>query len=194
MFSLMPLPTRQFFSVVALATVAGFTAPLLYCKRRRARNQAQITQSLPDMLDLMLVCSEAGLGLEMSIARVSEEIAPTWPLLAGHLDHIGRELRTGRSKLDALKGLADRTGTKETVSLVRLLVQSDALGTSVATTLRIYAEEMRAHRMLAAEEMAHKISAKLSLVLVGCFLPAVLIAVIAPVIFTIVHTWSGLHL
>jgi tight adherence protein C len=168
--------------------VIGFILPSLYIKSRRSANQKQVREGLPDMLDLMLVCSEAGLGLEMAIARVGEEITVTRPLLASLLQQIGIELRAGRSKIDALKGFADRAGTADVISLVRLLAQSDALGTSMAQTLRVFAEEMQSRRMLNAEEAAQKISAKLSMVLVGCFLPAIMIGVIAPVIFNIIHT------
>jgi len=189
-FPLLALEARPMPVVALVAAVAGFVLPSLYVKARRSANQKQIREGLPDMLDLMMVCSEAGLGLEMAIARVGEEITVTQPLLANLLQQIGIELRAGRSKIDALKGFADRAGTADVISLVRLLVQSDALGTSMAQTLRVFAEEMQSHRMLKAEEVAQKISAKLSMVLVGCFMPAILIAVIAPIIFNIFHSFE----
>jgi tight adherence protein C len=194
LFPLLSLESQLMPVAALLAAVVGFVLPALYIKVRKSKNQKEVREGLPDVLDLMLVCSEAGLGLEMSIARVGEEIGVTRPLLASLLQQIGTELRAGRSKVDALKGFADRAGTPEAISLVRLLIQSDALGTSMAETLRVFAEEMQSHRMLKAEEVAQKISAKLSMVLVGCFMPAVLIAVIAPVIFNIVHSWKGLPL
>ncbi len=191
-FPLFALEARVLPVVALVAAVTGFILPSFYVKFRRSANQKQVRGGLPDMLDLMLVCSEAGLGLEMAIARVGEEIAVTQPLLANLLQQISIELRAGRSKIDALKGFADRAGTADVISLVRLLIQSDALGTSMAQTLRVFAEEMQSHRMLKAEEIAQKISAKLSIVLVGCFMPAILIAVIAPIIFNIVRSWKGL--
>jgi tight adherence protein C len=187
-FPLFALEARTLPVAALIAAVIGFILPSLYIKSRRSANQKQVREGLPDMLDLMLVCSEAGLGLEMAIARVGEEITVTRPLLASLLQQIGIELRAGRSKIDALKGFADRAGTADVISLVRLLAQSDALGTSMAQTLRVFAEEMQSRRMLNAEEAAQKISAKLSMVLVGCFLPAIMIGVIAPVIFNIIHT------
>ncbi len=191
-FPLFALEARVLPVVALVAAVTGFILPSFYVKFRRSANQKQVRGGLPDMLDLMLVCSEAGLGLEMAIARVGEEIAVTQPLVANLLQQISIELRAGRSKIDALKGFADRAGTADVISLVRLLIQSDALGTSMAQTLRVFAEEMQSHRMLKAEEIAQKISAKLSIVLVGCFMPAILIAVIAPIIFNIVRSWKGL--
>ncbi len=191
-FPLFAVEARLMSVMALIAAVIGFILPSFYVKARRSANQKQVRVGLPDMLDLMMVCSEAGLGLEMAIARVGEEITVTQPLLANLLQQIGIELRAGRSKIDALKGFADRAGTADVISLVRLLVQSDALGTSMAQTLRVFAEEMQSHRMLKAEEMAQKISAKLSMVLVGCFMPAILIAIIAPIIFNIVRSWKGL--
>jgi tight adherence protein C len=174
-----------------VAGLIGFILPSAYIKIRRSKNQKKVQGGLPDALDLMLVCSDAGLGLEMSIARVGEEIVLTQPLMARLLQQISIELRAGRSKSDALKAFADRAGTPEVISLVRLLIQSDALGTSMATTLRVFAEEMQSRRMLKAEEVAQKISAKLSMVLVACFMPAILIAVIAPIISNVMHTFQG---
>jgi tight adherence protein C len=175
------------------AVLIGFLGPRVYLKIRVSRRQEEVRDGLPEMLDLLLVCSDAGLGLEMAIARVGEELTLTRPLLADHLKQIGRELLAGRSKLDALKAFASRTGVTETFALVRLLVQSDALGTSISATLRIFTEEMQSHRMLKAEEIAQKVSAKLSMVLVICFLPAVMIFVIAPVIVHILATWRGVQ-
>lgn len=192
LFPFLGLEARLLSFAAPVVAIVGFLLPTLYVRVRRSSNQKQVREGLPDVLDLMLVCSEAGLGLEMAIARVGEEIAATQRLLASHLRQIGIELRAGRSKVDALKGFADRTGTADAISLVRLLVQSDALGTSMATTLRVFAEEMQSHRMLKAEELAQKISSKLSMVLVGCFMPAIMIAIIAPIIFNILRTWKGL--
>jgi len=200
LFALTPVLLFPLFSAQArvmpvaalVAGLIGFILPSIYIKIRRSKNQKKVQGGLPDALDLMLVCSDAGLGLEMSIARVGEEIVLTQPLMARLLQQISIELRAGRSKSDALKAFADRAGTPEVISLVRLLIQSDALGTSMATTLRVFAEEMQSRRMLKAEEVAQKISAKLSMVLVGCFMPAILTAVIAPIISNVMHSFQGM--
>ena len=188
-----PLQPRLMPVAALFLAMIGFILPQVYLKIRRSNNQKKVQEGLPDVLDLLLVCSDAGLGLEMSIARVGEEMILTRPLMAKLLQQISIELRAGRSKADALKAFADRAGTPEVVSLVRLLVQSDALGTSMATTLRVFAEEMQSRRVLKAEEVAQKISAKLSMVLVGCFLPAIFTAILAPLIFNVVDTWKGLR-
>jgi tight adherence protein C len=159
----------------------------------RRRNQALVREGLPDVLDLLLVCSEAGLGLDTAIARVGAELLATRPLLARHLNQIGRELRAGRTRSDAMRGFADRTGIAETMSLVRLLIQSDTHGTSITTSLRVFSDEMRSHRMLRAEEAAQKISAKLSMVLIATFMPALFIWVVAPVAFRLLAAFTGVR-
>jgi tight adherence protein C len=181
------------FGGSAMAAMAGFLMPGYVLSSLRNRNHEQIRDGLPDVLDLLLVCSDAGLGLDMSIDRVGNELTLTQPLLSKHLKRIGSELRAGRSRADALRGFSDRTGTLETISLVRLLIQADIQGTSIAAALRIYADELRSHRILRAEERAHSMAAKLSIVLVGSFLPALFIAIGAPVVFRVFAALAGIH-
>jgi len=182
------------FTVTVFAAVLGFMAPVFWVRSRRSRRQRKIREGLPHVLDLLLVCTEAGLGLDMAIARVGDEFARTHPILSEQLGLISAELRAGRPRADAFRGFAERTGVQEVNSLVNLLIQSDLLGTSMASTLRVFATDMRDHQLLKAEELAQKVTAKLSLVLVGCFMPALIIAIIAPIIFNIVATWRGIPL
>jgi tight adherence protein C len=175
-----------------LSAAFGFMLPVFWVNRRRKSRQRRMREGLPDILDLLLVCTEAGLGLDMAIAKVGEEVVQSQPLLAENLQGITTEVRAGRSRPDAMRGFANRCGVAEATSLVNLLIQSDALGTSMATALRVFADDMRSHRLLKAEEMAQKVTVKLSLVLVGCFMPALVGAIVAPVIFNIVRTWKGL--
>jgi tight adherence protein C len=179
------------FLIGLLAAMVGFILPMRYVAGRRTRNQRIVREGLPDVLDLLLVCSEAGLGLDMAIVRVGDELAMTQPLLSKHLNQIGSELRAGRTRAAAMRGFADRTGTPETIAMVRLLIQSDTHGTSITASLRIFSEEMRSHRMLRAEEAAQKVSAKLSMVLIASFMPALFIAIGAPVVFKLLAGLSG---
>jgi tight adherence protein C len=194
---IIPLALPQQHSASALFTAAlvggliGFMVPVVWVSRRKKLRQREIQEGLPHILDLLLVCTEAGLGLDMAIAKVGEEFAFSQPVLAEQLGLISAELRAGRPRASAFRGFADRTGVPEVNSLVSLLVQSDLLGTSMAGTLRVFSADMRDHQLLKAEELAQKVSAKLSIVLVGCFMPALIIAIIAPVIFHIVVTWQG---
>ena len=192
----LPLLGGQFRDQVIPAAMflaaLGFMLPTIWVSQRRKRRQREMREGLPDVLDLMLVCTEAGLGLDMAIAKVGEEATESQPLLSHDLRLITTEIRAGRSRPDAMRAFADRTGISETNSLVNLLIQSDALGTSMAQTLRVYAQDMRTRRLLKAEELAQMVTVKLSIVLVACLVPALVIAVMAPVIFNIVRTWKGL--
>lgn len=179
-------------SAALIGGVTGFMAPMLWMARLKSRRTREIREGLPHIIDLLLICTEAGLGLDMAIAKVSEQFALSQPILAEQLELISTELRAGRPRVDAFRGFAHRTGVPEVVSLVNLLVQSDALGTSMAGTLRVVSQDMRDHQLLRAEAMAQKVSSKLSLVLVGCFMPALISSIIAPIIFHIVKTWHGI--
>jgi tight adherence protein C len=184
---------RTVLSAAVFGAVVGFMIPVIWMAHRKSRRTREIREGLPHIIDLLLVCSEAGLGLDMAIAKVSEQFATTQVLLCEHLDLISAELRAGRPRAEAFRGFAQRTGVPEVISLVNLLVQSDALGTSMAGTLRVVSKDMRDHQLLKAEAMAQKVSSKLSLVLVGCFMPALISSIIAPIIFHIVTTWHGIH-
>jgi tight adherence protein C len=178
--------------VSPFVAILGFLAPIYWVRSRRSSRQRQFREGLPDVLDLLLVCSEAGLGIDTALLKVSEEMADPHPLLAEELQLISSELRAGLVRAEAMRHFADRTGIDETISLVNLLVQSDALGTSMATTLRAFAQDMRAHRMLRAEDLGHRVGAKLTVVLVGCFLPAMFAALLAPAIYSAITKLHGL--
>jgi tight adherence protein C len=173
-----------------VAGAIGFAAPAWWVGHRRRVRQAAIQRGLPDILDLLLVCTEAGLGLDMAIAKVAEETALTQPLLSADLATIVTELRAGSPRADAMRAFAVRTGIRETTSLVNLLIQSDTLGTSMAATLRVFAADIRAHQVLRAEEQAQTITVKLSVVLVLCLMPALVISIAAPVGFHVVKVWK----
>jgi tight adherence protein C len=183
---------RTALMAVPIDAISGFLMPVFWVKSRRNKRQRQFREGLPDVLDLLLVCSEAGLGIDTALLKVSEEMADPHPLLAKELQLINSELRAGLVRAQAMRHFAERTGIDETISLVNLLVQSDALGTSMATTLRAFAQDMRAHRMLRAEDLGHRVGAKLTVVLVGCFLPAMFAAILAPAIYSAVTKLQGL--
>jgi tight adherence protein C len=187
---------RQSTLLILLAVLGliGYLAPPFLLSRQRSARHQQLRVSLPDILDLLVVCTEAGLGLDMAIARVAEEAALTHPLLARNLRAITRELQAGRGRADALRAFSHRTGIAEINSLVQLLIQSDALGTSMAQTLRTFAADMRAYRLTRVEELANKAVVKMAIVLVGLLMPALLVAILAPVVRNAVITFSGLNL
>jgi tight adherence protein C len=173
--------------VVGFVAVLGLLVPLMYVRSRRAKRQQAVREGLPDVLDLLLVSTEAGLGLDTAILRVGEETASIHPVLSKYLLQVSSEFRAGRPRAEAFRGFGDRCGIQETTTMVTLLVQSDALGTSMATTLRAFANDMRDHRLLKAEEIGQKISVKLSLLLVAFFLPALFAAIFAPLATKLFH-------
>ncbi len=166
----------------------GIILPPYWLYRRTKSRQLAVTEAFPDALDMLMVCVESGLGLDAAFSRVGTQIARSHPLLAYHFGWVSLELRAGKTRPDALRNLASRVGLAEIQSFATLLIQSDSLGTSVAQTLRVYADEMRAKRMLKAEEKAQMLPVLLSIPLVTCILPTIITVVLLPGIIRIAHT------
>lgn len=172
----------------SILAVLGLYLPNLWVSARAARRQRALINGFPDGLDLMLVCVEAGLGLEAAFARVGTEMTRSHPLLADVIATVVLELRAGRSREEALRRMADRAGVDEIRSFATLLIQSDKLGSSIAQTLRIYAAEMREKRRMRAEEKAHRLPVLLSVPLVACMLPTMIGVLMLPAIIRVVRT------
>jgi len=174
-----PSLTRLYFSVIVTASL-GLYLPVLLVRARAARRMEEILNGFPDALDLMLVCVEAGLGLEAAFARVGMEMTQSHPRLAEQLGAVVLEMRAGRNREDALRRMADRAGADEIRAFATLLIQSTKLGSSVAQTLRVYASEMRERRRMRAEEKAHRLPVLLSIPLVACMLPVMIGVLMLP--------------
>lgn len=155
------LDRLQLFTVLAGAVVAGRVIPSHWVDRKRAQRQRYIILGLPDALDLMVVCVEAGLGIQASLARISREMARTNPILSAEFELVTLEARAGKSTTEALRSMAVRSGVSEVSSLVAMLVQTERFGTSLADTLRIQADSLRVQRMQRAEEIAGKAPLKM---------------------------------
>jgi len=179
------MSVRKIMVATAGLALAGLYLPGILISSRVDKRQQAIAEAFPDALDMLVVCVEAGLGLDAAFTRVGAQIAPAHPILASELGMVSLELRAGKSRADALRNFSKRIDLREISSFVTLLLQSDALGTSIGQTLRIHAEEMRARRMLRAEEMAHKLPVKMTIPLVLCILPAMFAAVMLPGMLTI---------
>ena len=169
----------------AVACAVGYYLPYLYVRHRVSERQRKAREGFPDVLDMLLVCVEAGLGLSAAIERVGKEVGRSHPILAEQFGLVGLEMRAGTSRGDALRNLSRRLGVDEVNAFVTLLVQSEALGTSIADSLRVYAKEMRTARLLRAEEMANKLPVKITLPLAFCILPCLIIVIMTPVIIRI---------
>ena len=130
--------------VLALMGVVAYVLPARWQTRRTAQRRQAIVRGFPDALDMMVVCVEAGLGLDAALNRVAAQITPAHPVLGAELAMVALELRVGTGRDTALRNLGRRTGVPEVASFATLLVQSDALGTGIAQALRVQADEMRA--------------------------------------------------
>lgn len=171
----------------SVAALAGLYLPALFLQAKTDRRKEAIINGFPDSLDLMLVCVEAGLGLEAALDRVGREMTISHPLVAQMLTTATLQLRAGASRETALRKMAEAARVDEISSFATLLIQSDKLGTSIATTLRIYASEMRERRRMRAEERAHRIPVLISIPLVTCMLPVMIGVLMLPAVIRVVR-------
>ena len=178
---------RLYFTLM-IAAVIGLYFPSLFVTAKADRRQQALINAFPDALDLMLVCVEAGLGLEAAFSRVGQEMTSSHPLLAELFGTVVLELRAGRSREDALRRMADRAGADEIRAFSTLLIQSTLLGSSIAQTLRVYAAEMRERRRMRAEEKAHRLPVLLSIPLVACMLPVMIGVLMLPAVIRVMRT------
>ena len=176
------------YAAVVISALAGLYVPAVFLAAKADRRQREIINGCPDALDLMLVCVEAGLGMDSAFARVGMELTTSHPKLAEQFGAVVLELRAGRSHEDALRRMADRAGAEEIRAFATLLIQSSKLGSSISQTLRVYASEMREHRRMRAEEKAHRLPVLLSVPLVGCMLPVMIGVLMLPALIRVIRT------
>ncbi|MGD9904753.1 MAG: type II secretion system F family protein [Vicinamibacterales bacterium] len=163
-----------------LAALLAFYLPHLWLERQIERRRTEIRNGLPDAIDLLIVCIEAGSGIDQALMRVSEELHIAYPTLAAELEHITAEMRAGKPRIEAFKNFATRTGVDDVRSLVAMLVQTDRFGTSLGQALRTHADTSRTKRRQRAEERAAKLGIKLLFPLVFCLFPAFYLVVLGP--------------
>jgi tight adherence protein C len=163
-------PSTQYM-MIAGAGLAGLYLPNMVVNHKAETNRTEILNGFPDALDLMLVCVEAGLGIDACFARVGQEVVNLHPRLARLFAGVSLELRAGRARADALKNMAKKSGVPEIQSFATLIVQSEKLGASIGQALKVYAGEMRESRRMRAEEKAHRLPVLLSVPLVIFLLP-----------------------
>jgi tight adherence protein C len=163
----------------------GFYLPDIYLRQKSDTRKEKILLALPDALDLMVICVEAGIGLDAAIQRVSQEIKFSSPELSDELNFTTLELRAGKERHDALRNLALRTNLSEINSLVTLLVQTDKFGTSMANALRVYSDTYRTERYQKAEELAAKLPVKLLFPLGVFIFPALFVVLLGPAAISI---------
>jgi tight adherence protein C len=175
-------PLGPTLAVAAITWAYGHVLVNYWLKRRTRRRTHQITIALPDCLDLMVVCLEAGLGLNATIARLGEERSLMDDALGQEFGQVAVELREGRSRDESLRALGERNGVEDLKSLAALIVQSDKLGASMARTLRAHADVLRTKRRQRAEEAARKLPVKMLFPLALLILPPLFVATAGPAI------------
>jgi tight adherence protein C len=179
-FVLTALSYQTTMVVTVLSALLGFYLPDIWLKSKAEQRRQKVLYSLPDALDLLVICVEAGMGLDSAINKVALELKLGSPELSEELQLMNLELRAGKQRTDALKNLALRTNLDEISSLTTLLVQTDKFGTSMADALRVYADSYRTQRIQKAEEMAAKLPVKMVIPLLFCIFPSLFLVILGP--------------
>ena len=192
-----PVVFRPNIPAAFVVCLLAYVIPGVVLARMAKRRQHRIRLGLPDVLDLLVVSVEAGLGLDQALLRVGEELAATHPDVSDELRLVNLELRAGKARTEALRNLGDRTGVDDLISLVAMLVQTDKFGTSVAQSLRVHSDTLRTKRRQRAEEAAAKTGVKMVFPLVFCIFPAIWVVTIGPaaikfveILFPLANSWK----
>lgn len=188
------LPKAPAVQVLVIAplflALLGSYLPNLWLRNKVAERRLQLLCELPDALDLLVVCVEAGMGLDQAVNRVSEELMASAPGISGEFRTMTLEMRAGRQRQQSLKDLAERTGLEDVQSLVTLLIQADLFGISVARTLRVYSDTLRTSRFQRAEERAAKLPTKLMFPLILCIFPALFVVIMGPAAIQLMQVFA----
>src|SRR5712691_1359165 len=177
----LPYESMLFWPLVWFAAIGGHLGPSLYLDRRIKRRRNEHRAGFPDFMDLLVVCADAGLSMEAALDRVGRELADSYPSLSSNIYMTTLEVRAGRTVSEALEHFGDRVGLEEARSFAMLLQQSEELGSSLTDALRVYSDDMRHKRLSRAEEKAYSLPAKLSVPLIVCIFPVIIIVILLPV-------------
>jgi len=195
-FLAMPLLNATFSRALLAALVVGglgWVLPRLYVSRRVNRRKKDLQKALADTLDLLVICVEAGLGLNQALVRVSEEIDNVSNIMSEELAIVNFEIRAGTPRDEALRNLGERTGLADIRSLMAMLIQTDRFGTSIAQALRVHSDTLRIKRRQRAEEAAAKTTIKLIFPLVLFVFPAMFVVILGPAVLHIAQTFSTMQ-
>ncbi|HEU5182829.1 MAG TPA: type II secretion system F family protein [Candidatus Polarisedimenticolia bacterium] len=183
------MPATRFL-ITALLALLGMMLPKMVLKSQARGRQHRLKLSLPDALDLLVICVEAGMGLNQAIVKVSEELERTHQEISEELKLVNLEIRAGRTRVEALKNLGERTGVDDIIALAAMLIQTDKFGTSVAKSLRVHSDCLRTERIQRAEEAAAKTTIKLIFPLLFCIFPALLVVILGPAFLNLARIFS----
>ncbi len=175
-----PLEFPMSFAVAMISCAFAFFIPNIFVSNKIANRKIALEQPLPDAIDLLVTCVEAGLSLDAAMARVSQEMELVAPLLAQELKQTMLEIQAGVKRADAFHRLSNRTGVEDLKSLSAMIIQTELFGTSVSRALRVHSEAMRTKRMQRAEEKAAMVSVKMTVPLIFFILPSLMIVVMGP--------------
>ncbi len=177
--------------LIFIVPMVGFRFPDMQVKAKIKKRAEEITYALPDAIDLLTICVEAGLGLDSAITRVANEQIEAAPTLANEFKRVGKDILAGIPRGEAFRSLSKRVASPELRSFIGLLIQSDKLGTSIGQSLKVYSDSMRSKRRQKAEELAAKASIKMTIPLVLFILPATFIVILSPAALSMIKVFAG---
>jgi tight adherence protein C len=180
-------------ALLVCGAMAGWILPKFFLDKKVKKRQEVLRLSLPDMLDMLVVSVEAGLGLDQAMQHVARELGLAHPELCEELSLVTLEMRAGKRRADALRNFAERTGEPEIRKLMAILIQNDRFGTSMGESLRNHSDFMRTRRRQEAEERAGKVGVKLVFPIFFCILPSMLLVAVGPALLQIVHGFSSMN-
>jgi len=178
------------FFIPVVAFALGYLLPDMWLTWRVSARQRKLRRGLPDALDLLVICVEAGLGLDQALLKVSQDMKITHSQLSEELQFVNLEMRIGKTRVDALRELARRTGLDDIKALTAMLIQTERFGTSIAQSLRVYSDDMRIKRRQRAEEMSAKTSVKMVPPLVFFIFPALMVVILGPAVLTLIQQFK----
>jgi tight adherence protein C len=184
-------PTNTLFWICTGAVI-GYMAPDFWLTSKTNARKKRIRRSMPDAIDLLVICVDAGLGLDQAILRVCQELTISHSDITEEFTQINLEQRAGKARLEAWQSFADRMKLDETTSFVSMLIQSDRFGTPIIRALSRFSEELRLKRRQHAEEAASKTKIKIIFPLVICIFPCIFIVLLAPAILSIANGFKGM--
>jgi tight adherence protein C len=184
-------PVSSAVMLLVVSAGVGYILPFSNIRRKAKLRMREIRETFPDTLDLLVVCVEAGLGIDAAFVRVAQEQSAQGLAIGKELELMNREMQAGIARREALTRLADRLDLEEIRGLTAFLVQTDEIGGSIARSLRVYAETMREKRMQRAEEAARKLVIKLLLPLAFCIMPSMFLVIFSPPALNIVKLFAS---
>ena len=179
--------------VIAVGATCGFLVPGVWLTMRKRSRRLKIRRSVPDMVDLLVVCVGAGLGLDQALVRVGEDLHLSHPEITEELERVSLERQTGTPRINAWQALAERVEVEELFSFTSMLAETDRFGTPITKALSEFSEDLRMKRRQRAEEAAAKTKVKIIFPLVLCIFPCIFIVLLLPALLNLVRNFDGLN-